>query len=85
MVLYRCPDCHRRRKRELYRKHHPAPPRSTTRNAAKVGRQVSKLADWYVRKILSQNTSVPESYWPPHIVDLKRATLQLKRLCKLPK
>lgn len=47
--------------------------------AAKLG--VAFLSDDYIRRKLSFKTGVPMSAWPDAMVQLKRAHLQLLRLC----
>lgn len=76
---YRCPVCRNKYNRELHRRRHQSRQRSTTRSARNSGRQVRKLADWYVRGLLSHGTSVQPSAWPADLVELKRVRLSVKR------
>lgn len=48
-------------------------------------RTVSELNDYYVRSRLARGTVIPSKKWPQSIVELKRAQLKLKRICRNPK
>ena len=43
---------------------------------------VETLAEPYVRAKLSRDTHIPQEDWPHDLVELKRAELKLKRLCR---
>ena len=45
-------------------------------------KQVDELANWYVRQKLSQNTTIKPSDWPAALVDLKRAEMKVRKLCR---
>lgn len=45
-------------------------------------RYTRELNDVYVRHKLSQRSILPASTWPDSLVELKRAELQTKRLCR---
>lgn len=75
-----CADKKRRRVQRHYRRHLAQPARSPTASARAGRQQVLYLADWYVRSLLSQNTSLPPRAWPQSLINLKRNLLTLKRL-----
>ncbi len=40
------------------------------------------LADYYIRSILSRGRTIPDSFWPPELVECKRIQIKLIRLCQ---
>ena len=45
-------------------------------------RYTKELNEIYIRHKLSRDTQIPASEWPADLVELKRAELKLKRLCR---
>tara|TARA_R110000868_G_scaffold319682_1_gene580645 strand:+ start:545 stop:994 length:450 start_codon:yes stop_codon:yes gene_type:complete len=45
-------------------------------------KQRIELRDCYIRQILSDNSETKPSEWPADLVELKRAQLKVKRLCR---
>ena len=73
---------HRAHVRALWRRHYR---RHAVRVKARITRyqadSVAALGDYYIRHKLSRS-QLPLSMWPAWLVELKRAQLQLLRLCR---
>lgn len=90
LITSECIACHSAAQRERHARN-PNPVRLRVRqwvkdNPAKKRaserRAVARLANHYVRKLLSRGTSVPKSAWPQPLVELQRELVLGKRLLK---
>ena len=80
-VKGRCLVCRRASARLRKRRLNAAKrrPAVQTADAAWDRKQSAKLSDAYVRQLLSEDNTMPPSYWPPYLVELKRLVLQMQR------
>lgn len=67
---------HAHREREIAKRHRKKFPEKANERWRKWS---SKLPDYYVRRLLSDNTNVPPGAWPSWLVELKRLSVKLKR------
>ncbi len=68
---------YRHRKRQWEKEHRQQTTKAVCRRSI-IARM--ELRDWYIRRLLSESTSVPATMWPQNLVNLKREELRLKRI-----
>ena len=78
-VGYRCRVCRSKWDREWHRKRALAHALSGSESARHRRGQVARLNDWYVRRLLSIGTDVPDNAWPASLVAIKRLHLEMRR------